>query len=264
MTEIGDDKLQDYIDGRLGDQDEAAIAAHLLANPEQADYVQRLREQNKVLKGVGAGILSEPVPERLKAVLDTAREQHRDRHLIRVRRGGFFSGLAYAGAMAAGLAIGWFAHANYYTGPSPAELALIAGSEAYSFYSRDNEFGVDFGSGNDVDLGKWMQEAFGREVARPDLDDLGYTYVGSRLLPWSGGRMAMQLFENDQGGRAAVLIWPSDEPPHNASEFADLGNVRTTYRWKDGLTYAVMGDRSNKDFDKVANAVIDRFSPPDM
>lgn len=264
MAEISEDKLQDYIDGRLGDQDEAAVAAHLLANPEQADYVQRLREQNKVLKGVGAGILNEPVPERLKAVLDSARDQHRDRHLSQIRRGGFFSGLAYAGAVAAGLAIGWFGHANYYTGPSPAELALIAGSEAYSFYSRDNEFAVEFGSDKEVDLGKWMQQAFGREVAHPDLADLGYKYVGSRLLPWSGGRMAMQLFENDQGGRAAVLIWPSDEPPRNLSNVAKLGNVQTAYRWKDGLFYAVMGDKSNKDFDKVANAVIDRFSPPDM
>lgn len=264
MTEISEDKLQDYIDGRLGDQEEATVAAHLLASPEQADYVQRLREQNKVLKGVGASILHEPVPERLKAVLDTARDQHHDRHLIQVRRRGFFSGLAYAGALAAGLAIGWFGHANYDTGPSPAELAFIAGSEAYSFYSRDNEFAGDFGSEKEVDLGKWMQEAFGQKVARPDLADLGYNYVGSRLLPWSGGRMAMQLFENDEGGRAAVLIWPSDKPPRNVSEVAKLGDVQTTYRWKDGLVYAVMGDSSNKDFEKMATAVIDRFSPPDM
>lgn len=267
MTErnfrVSEDKLQEYIDGRLSEQDEAAVAAQLLADPEQARYVQRLREQDKALKALGANILSEPIPERLKSVLSSAR-QHGPKPITRLRRQRRFEALAYAGALAAGLVVGWFGHANYYTGTKATDLALLTGAEAHRFYSQQKDYPIEFGADREAKLAERIQQIFGREVARPDLADLGYSYLGGRLLPWSGGPIGLQLYENDKGRRVSVLVWSRDNPPEHISELPVMDGVRTAYGWKDGLSYAVVCDQDNDDFDRLANAVIDRSSSPEI
>jgi anti-sigma factor RsiW len=64
-----DEQIQDYVDGRLGGRDLAAIAAYLLAHPGLAAEVETLRRQNEALKRIGEEILDEPVPERLRDVI---------------------------------------------------------------------------------------------------------------------------------------------------------------------------------------------------
>lgn len=262
--QISEDKLQDYIDGRLGDQEEAAVAAYLLANPEQAKYVQWLREQDKALKAVGVNVLTEPIPERLKSVLSNAQDEPRHQAIVRSRRQGRFEVLAYAGALAAGLVVGWFGHANYKADISPPDMALMAGMEAHRFYSQDKDYPVEFGADKEDDLAGRIKEIFGRPIARPDLSDLGYKYVGGRLLPWSSGPIGFQSYQNDEGRRVSVLIWSRETPPEYVSGLSDLNGVRTAYRWNDGVTYAVVCDKDNDDFDRLANAVIDRSSGPEI
>jgi len=259
---INEDRLQEYIDGRLTEQEEAAVAAHLLANPAQAAYVQKLREQNKALQAVGSNILNEPVPERLQSVLDTARQRESVQHTAYTRRNGFLGGVVYAGALAACLAVGWFGHAHFHPSISNADLALLAGSDAHRFYSQQPDYPVQFNAENEKDLGSWLQKAFGQQIQRPDLADIGYSYIGGRLLPFSDGRMGLQIYENEQGERVSILIWSADDPPRHASRIARLRDVQTRLHWNEGLAYAVLCDKSNKDFDRVANAAIDRFSVP--
>ena len=66
---LADHKIQDYIDGRLDERDQAIVAAYLLAHPDAASKVETLRRQNEALKGIGQEILDEPVPARLREVL---------------------------------------------------------------------------------------------------------------------------------------------------------------------------------------------------
>ena len=78
---LADQKIQDYIDGRLDERDRAAVAAYLLAHPSAAVRVETLRRQNEALRGIGQEILDEPVPTRLREVLHRERRQPTGRTL---------------------------------------------------------------------------------------------------------------------------------------------------------------------------------------
>lgn len=69
MVTLSDEKIRDYIDGRLSERDRAVVAAYLIANPDVAAEVNRLRLVNEMIGGLGQDVLDEPVPERLIAAL---------------------------------------------------------------------------------------------------------------------------------------------------------------------------------------------------
>jgi anti-sigma factor RsiW len=64
-----EEQIQDYVDGRLGGRDLAAMAAYLLTHPRLASEIETLRRQNEALKRVAEEVLDEPVPERLRDVI---------------------------------------------------------------------------------------------------------------------------------------------------------------------------------------------------
>lgn len=70
-----DDELSEYVDGGLSEERRAEIAAWLLENPKKAAEVERLRQLNDALRGLGAEILDEPVPSRLREVVRRSNPQ---------------------------------------------------------------------------------------------------------------------------------------------------------------------------------------------
>jgi len=70
---VTDEELSEYVDGGLSEERRAEVAAWLLENPKKAAEVERLRQLTDALRGLGAEILDEPVPERLREVVRRAR-----------------------------------------------------------------------------------------------------------------------------------------------------------------------------------------------
>jgi anti-sigma factor RsiW len=64
-----EETIQDYVDGRLNSADEARVEAYLIEHPEVAATVDRNRKTGQALRRLGAQVLDEPVPARLKDVL---------------------------------------------------------------------------------------------------------------------------------------------------------------------------------------------------
>ncbi len=258
---ISDEKIQDYIDGRLNDHDHASVAAFLLANPDIASRIQRLRDHNDALKAVGTDILAEPVPERLRAVVENARNKQESTtadtdNLYKMHRRGFWEGLAFSGALAAGIVIGWIGHGELRPGFNQQELALLTARDAYLFYSQQRDYPVDITSDRKDQVYDWYKKSFGRGVELPDLDDLGYKFVGGRLVPWSQGQLGLNLYQNNKGSRASVLTWPAKTPWERTQLPAKFENVQVQYHWQDGIGYAVMCDEGNDDFASIAKAVL--------
>ncbi|MGH1417888.1 MAG: anti-sigma factor family protein [Hyphomicrobiaceae bacterium] len=69
---VTDDKIQEYIDGRLSERDRTVVAAYLIAKPHRAGELQQDRLLDDVLRGLNQHILKEPVPEYLINALRTA------------------------------------------------------------------------------------------------------------------------------------------------------------------------------------------------
>jgi anti-sigma factor RsiW len=64
------DDLEAYIDSRLEPARMAEIESLLARDAKMAEMVRAMRFQNEALRCLGMDILSEPIPERLRAVVE--------------------------------------------------------------------------------------------------------------------------------------------------------------------------------------------------
>lgn len=70
---VTDEELNEYLDGGLNEERRAEVEAWLLENPERTTEFERLKELNEALRRLGADILDEPVPERLRDIVRKGR-----------------------------------------------------------------------------------------------------------------------------------------------------------------------------------------------
>jgi anti-sigma factor RsiW len=69
LRKLSDEKIQDFIDGRLSRRERAVVAATLIANPDLMHEVMRLWLINEMLRCLGQDALLEQVPDLLKHAL---------------------------------------------------------------------------------------------------------------------------------------------------------------------------------------------------
>ena len=263
MSNVGDEKIQDYIDGRLSERDEAAMAAYLIAHPEKAAEIQKLRQQTEALKGLGAEVLSEPIPERLRNVIDNAKNKEIAAQHRVVHRRGLLEGLAIAATLVVGIVTGWLSHgllrAPY---PNASQLALQTARDAYLFYGTEKDFPVEFTAERENDLTSWFTKTFKMAVGRPNLDDVGYRYIGARVVPWSRGKMGLYLYENPEGARAALMFWPAENSSSRKPMLPNFEDLNASVYPVNGLDFALLCDKKNKDFDRISNAFLRYVKEP--
>jgi anti-sigma factor RsiW len=250
---LADHRVQDYIDGRLDERDQAVVAAYLLGHPDAASKVETLRRQNEALRGIGHEILDEPVPARLRDVL---RQQPEASFAARRRRpSSFLEAAAAILLFCAGGALGWFMHDRLTPQPGVQDLIASNAADVYTFYGGEHDYPVDFPPDRTAELLSWISRSFEREISPPDLAELSYEYRGGQLLPISGASIGFFQFESPEGARLAVVFWPGDQPPTKLDRIGRQENVAARYWLGDGFSFAVMGDPANPDLESVAEAV---------
>jgi anti-sigma factor RsiW len=251
---LADRMIQDYVDGRLDERDQAMVAAYLLVHPEVASEVEIQRRQNEALKGIGREILDEPVPEHLRnvlrepAVVNLASERRR-------RSSGFLEAAAAIVLFCRGGALGWFMHDKLTPSIGLENLIAANAADVYAFYGGEQDYPLDFPPDRTAELVSWINQSFQREIPPPDLASLSYEYRGGRLLPISGASSGFYQFESPGGSRLAVFFWPADQPPTQLSRMGRQENISARYWLGDGFSFAVMSDQDNPDLESAAKAV---------
>lgn len=255
---LANDQIQDYIDGRLGDRERAAVATYLLAHPEIAAEVETLRRQNEALKVVGQEILDEPVPARLRNLLERDKVVSLNtptQPRARPRLPGFLEAAAAVLLLCAGGVMGWLANEQLAPRRQIQDLIAADAADVYAFYGTQRDYPVDFPPDRTGELASWINRSFARDVPPPDLAPLGYQYRGGRLLPTTGARTGFFQFAGPEGARLAVFFWPAERPPSQISEMGLQDDVSARYWFGDGLSFAVMSDETNPDLERIADAV---------
>lgn len=69
-------EIQDFIDGRLDRGARSSLIARLLESPEIGVEVEAMRRQHEALREIGQEILDEPVPPRLRIILQRGAPAH--------------------------------------------------------------------------------------------------------------------------------------------------------------------------------------------
>ena len=267
---IDEERLQDYIDDRMSDRERAEFAAILLSDRESARYADELRRHNETLKLVGIEVLDEPIPEHLLSILEGGASQppaagspstkgghanEREVKAVPFWRSNWARAATVAFVFVAGGVSGWWSHSQLNTAPTADQMALSSGRDAYLLYAIESSFPVEFGGDRSSELEEWIERAFSKRFAPPALDDLGYKYVGGRLLPWSDGNFGFYLFEKENQSRVAMVWWPRKDPPAAVSNALKYKGVNARFWGKKGFGFALYADEENTDLDGITEMV---------
>jgi len=233
-----DDDLHAYADGQLPPARVSAFEAALAANPELSAQVAAIRAQNDALRSALDAVLAEPIPpallraasppSRLGGVLPVAR-RHR-------------AWLAAAASLAIGIAVGWFGRTlDVERQGTPVTFPREA-AYTHALYAADVNRPVEVWANEEKRLVTWLTKRLGHPVHAPDLNALGYTLVGGRLVAGNRKPTAMFMYENPDRQRLSLQVrWQDRHASDTAFRYAVEDGVGVFYWIDDNCSYAISG-----------------------
>lgn len=251
---ITDLDLMAYADGQLDAARRLTVEAHLATHPEDRAMVEAIMAQNAALRTALAGIAEEPVPERLKAVLE-----REPRPLWRPTLQAA-SVLALVSASAAG---GWWlGQGGGVAGVAPP--AFLAGldldAEPDELVTIDSTGAVPALAEEAVQLSPaWLADAVSLRLAAPGL---GAAFSAPELqrLVEADGRPTVHFALDDPDGRRLSLYLqtrPATAPAQvRLAEGTSAAHGRPAAYWQDGpLVWALTGDVQGADLRDLAERI---------
>ncbi|MFA6903087.1 MAG: anti-sigma factor [Gallionellaceae bacterium] len=244
QTQLAEDDLHAYVDGRLDAARRAEVEAWLLRHPSDASRVAVYRQQNDALQALFNPVLNEPLPLQMYP-------QARHRNFAQpLRYAAMISGMVLSGLL------GWGLHGAE-NGRQPPMAAMVRQAAlAHVVYTPEMLHPVEVGRDQEQHLVKWLSKRLGSDVQPPHLAEAGYELMGGRLLPGSQGPAAQFMYQDARGLRLTLYL--SNKPADKgeaAFRYAQEGKVSVFY-WIDGdLSYALSGEVEKADLLRVATAV---------
>ena len=259
MTPIGEDDLEAYIDGRLGEDRRAALEAYLAGNPELAARLERDRHLRAGIRAALQAKADEPLPPHLR--IQAIRATLRQRRLRQLRLAA-----AFAGIMLTGAAGGWWLRGSLDGSPGAIQSAGgMAFSRdalaAYRTFVVEKRHPVEVDAAQEAHLVAWLSKRLGRQLLAPALDGFGFRLMGGRLLPVSEGDTAAAqfMYESEDGRRMTLYVraGPAFEGigTETAFRFQQAGDA-ATFAWIDrGSGFAITAPGARSELLPIAEAV---------
>jgi anti-sigma factor RsiW len=248
MSMISENDLHAYADGELDPARVPEMEAHLAADPEAARHVAAWRRQREALHALFDGVLTEPVPPRL---LERPRPR---RPLLRAA--------AVVGWLALGGVAGWALRgAGPGTAPGAVPLARQA-AVAHAVYVPEVRHPVEVGADQEQHLVAWLSKRLGAQVKAPQLNELGYSLVGGRLLPAAEGPAAQFMYQDGEGRRVTLYVRTgAQDNRETAFRYARESGVSVFYWVEGSLGYALSADLEKAELLRVAQSVYHQLNP---
>ena len=250
---ITESELQAYADGRLDAKRRMAVEAWLATHPEEGERIADYRKLAKELRSIYDPVMSETLPPRFA------------RKRVQWRRFAFAAGWMLIGLLIGTLS-GWELHESRPTPTTAADVGVAMARRAaiaHATYSPEVRHPVEVGADQEAHLVAWLSKRLGAPLRVPQLDEVGYSLVGGRLLPGDSGPVANFMYQTQKGAR--ITLYVRTEVAGNretAFRYAEEGRVRVFY-WVDRkMGYALSsGDISKDELLKVANTVYQQLNP---
>lgn len=245
FTEITEDELQAFVDGRLDARRHAAVLAHLKEYPEELQRLGAYAEQKTLLRRRLDDLdLTHDDPT-------TLRLQHElEKRLTRSPRTPW---LRQAAAVALLLGAGWWSNTVYY-----AYLAdrlppvVIEAAQAHEVFGDEVQRPVELNAAARTEIAAWFSRHLNEPVEIPSLRAVGLRLIGGRLLAGDEGPVAQLLYEDGAGHRLTLCL--SSEPVEIGAEFrlAEVEGLTAGY-WQEGeIIYAVVAKTSDDQLAAIA------------
>jgi anti-sigma factor RsiW len=249
---VTEDELHAYVDGELPADRQEAVAAWLVAYPEQALLVASWRAQAEAVRARYGAVVNEPVPDRLK--LDRVMQLGR-------ARGGSWKAIAAAAAVVAFLAgggAGWVARSAIASAPNGFETITADALDAYKLYVVEVRHPVEVPGNERAHMTQWLTKRLGYEQRIPDLQSIGLKLVGGRLLPGpTGAAAAFYMYEGASGERFTIYSAPA-KSPETALRYKKGDRFAAFYWVDDKHAYVVSGPADRDQLEKVTKSVYEQ------
>jgi anti-sigma factor RsiW len=249
---VRDIDLMAYADGLL-DADpkrKAEVETYLRQHPEEGARVRDYAAQNNAIRRLYSPVLSEPVPERLQAVLDD-------------RRGWALGSVARA-AIASGLILlagftGWVIGQRGQSEPWPmhafVDQMLMADEQPYLISSSDSDRDLNQAMEERTQPLDWLSHQIAVSLQLPDLTSQGFTLVEKRLVAANGPQAVQVIYATSSGRRLSLFLrtrWQDETPQFR---FAEKDGVTMAY-WLEGpLAYALAGQLDRQEMVEVVQTL---------
>ncbi len=249
---VRDIDLMAYADGLL-DADpkrKAEVETYLRQHPEEAARVRDYAAQNEAIQRLYGPVLAEPVPERLRAVLD----DRRGRVLGPVVRAAIAASLI----LAAGFT-GWVIGRRGLSEPWPMQEFVKQTMMTYErprfMPSSDTAQAPDPAMAETTQPLHWLSHQIAVPLQPPDLTAQGFTWVEKRLVSAHGPQVAQVTYAAPSGRRLSLFLrtrWQDETPQFR---FAENDGVTMVY-WLEGpLVYALIGQLERQEMVDVVQAL---------
>jgi anti-sigma factor RsiW len=245
---ISEGDLHAYIDDELPPDRRSAVAAWLAIHPEDAARVAAWREQAEMIRSRFGTVAQEPTPPRLRIA-----------RLARARRG--MAAAAAAAVLAAfivGGAVGWFARGAEAARSSDLDRFTADALEAYRLYAVEVRHPVEVPGDQRPHLIEWLSKRIGSPLRPPELERMGLTLVGGRLLPGPTGATAFFMYEGPSGERFTLYCGHTTDQ-ETALRYT-TGKQNGAYYWVDqNLAYVLSGPAERDKLHDIAQAAYDQI-----
>lgn len=286
--------LQDYVDDELDSATRLELGKLLANSPADQERVARYKELNDALHTIYDDVLTEPVPERLRRVLESAEAAPRQagedapdeasgtsapvpRPILKDLswKHGLIGAAACLAMVAVGVTLGWKVRGDVqaqYMREMAANAFLSQVTNSYTLYAAEQPpWNSSSGISEASALLSWFKDTFGVEVMVPPLEKAGYQFAGGHALPSSTGPAGQLIYRNDEGGTVAVYFQATDASEslrlvprlldQSGRNFAQRNDI-SVYYWEAGeLTYALIGSMAK---DKLTTLVDTVFGGKSM
>lgn len=251
---ICEDDLHAWVDRRLDATRRAEVDAWLAEDPARAARIEGWRADSEALRSAYDPLLAEPVPARLRALLER-------RSPVRPLRFAAVAAWMTIGALA-GTGVGY--HLGQSSIPDGDALASLPhrAAVAHAVYSPEVRHPVEVGAEQEQHLVAWLTKRLGAPVKLPDLREQGFALLGGRLLPAADGPSAQFMYENDGGRRLTLyLSVRGDDTGTTAFRYAQQGDVGVFYWVDDRFAYALSGQFGRETLLPLASSVYHQIAP---
>jgi len=246
---VTDDELHAYVDGELPADRQEAVAAWLVAHPDDAEKVAAWRAQAEAIRARYQGVAQEPVPDRLK--LDQITRRH-----LSPRSWMAIASAAAVAAFLIGGASGWMARGAAAASPSGFEVFTDDALTAHKLYIAEMRHPIEVKAG-ESHLVPWLSRRVGTELRPPDLSRLGLKLMGGRLLPGPNGPAALFMYEGGSGERYTIYA-ARTSAPETAFRYKGENRDAAMYWVFNQVGYVVSGPANRDRLQSVASAAYEQ------
>jgi anti-sigma factor RsiW len=219
---------------RHGGPDGARELARLADDPAVRETLEEWDRQDAALQTLYGPVTEEPVPERLRMVIDGATPQKR-----------FSASLSRLAAVLALLAIGgvagWGTARVFAPGGEAPDLPEFA-LRAYETYAPEIVHPVEVSAAQHDHLTAWLSKRVGLKLSLPDLQAEGFRLMGGRIVPDEHGVAALLMYEDAGGKRMTLYVAAEPDAKETGFRYASNGGVDSVWWYGEGLGCAIVAD----------------------